>query len=68
MLQISQVTTRDIIQESITLKGFPLTIVDTAGIRDSDDPIEQDGVLRAKSKIKFADIILYLIDGTCSFE
>nr|WP_320049253.1 tRNA uridine-5-carboxymethylaminomethyl(34) synthesis GTPase MnmE [uncultured Desulfuromonas sp.] len=61
-------TTRDIIQESITLKGYPLTIVDTAGIRDSDDPIERDGVLRAKNKIKSADIILYLVDGSCPFD
>lgn len=61
-------TTRDIIQESITLNGFPVTLVDTAGIRDSDDPIEQDGVQRAKSKIKSADIILYLVDGSCPFD
>ncbi len=61
-------TTRDIIQESITLKGYPITIVDTAGIRESVDPIEQDGVLRAKKQIQSADIILYLIDGAVPFD
>ncbi|WP_316347785.1 tRNA uridine-5-carboxymethylaminomethyl(34) synthesis GTPase MnmE [Desulfuromonas acetoxidans] len=61
-------TTRDIIQETITLHGYPITVIDTAGIRDSDDPIEQDGVSRAKNQIGSADVILYMVDGSQPFD
>ncbi|WP_321529987.1 tRNA uridine-5-carboxymethylaminomethyl(34) synthesis GTPase MnmE [uncultured Desulfuromonas sp.] len=61
-------TTRDIIQETITLHGYPITVIDTAGIRESDDPIEQDGVLRAKKQIQSADVVLYMIDGSQPFD
>jgi tRNA modification GTPase len=61
-------TTRDIIQESITLRGFPMTVVDTAGIRQTDDPIERDGVSRAKQQIEKADIVLYMVDGSEQFD
>ncbi|PLX92809.1 MAG: tRNA uridine-5-carboxymethylaminomethyl(34) synthesis GTPase MnmE [Desulfuromonas sp.] len=61
-------TTRDIIQESITLRGFPVTVIDTAGIRQTDDPIERDGVTRAKQQIAKADIVLYMVDGAEEFD
>ncbi len=56
-------TTRDIIREHIQIEGIPLHIVDTAGLRDSDDPIEQEGVRRAKAAMQNADRILLVIDG-----
>lgn len=60
-------TTRDIIEESIIVSGLSLRFIDTAGIRDTDDPIERDGVRRAIEKVSSADLILYVIDGTVSY-
>ena len=60
-------TTRDIIEESIVISGLSLRFIDTAGIRDTDDPIERDGVRRAIEKVSSADLILYVIDGTCTY-
>ena len=55
-------TTRDVLRERITLDGMPLHIIDTAGLRDSDDPIEQEGVRRAWREIERADRVLLLVD------
>lgn len=55
-------TTRDTLEESIQIKGIPLNIIDTAGIRDTNDLIEQIGVDRAKELLKKADLILYVVD------
>ena len=55
-------TTRDILRENIQIEGMPLHIVDTAGLRDSDDPIEQEGMRRARQEIASADRILLLVD------
>ena len=55
-------TTRDVLREHIQLDGLPLHIIDTAGLRDSDDPIEQEGVRRAWLEIEKADRILLLMD------
>ncbi len=55
-------TTRDVLKETITIDGLPINIVDTAGLRESDDPVEQEGVRRAKSQIENADCILNIID------
>lgn len=57
-------TTRDILQETIRLKGITLHMVDTAGIRHTDDPVEQIGVDRAKQYADKADLILFVIDGS----
>jgi len=57
-------TTRDLLREHIQLDGLPLQIIDTAGLRDSDDPIEQEGIRRARNIIAKADRVLYLIDMT----
>jgi tRNA modification GTPase len=55
-------TTRDIISEYIHLDGVPLRLVDTAGLRDSVDLVEKEGIRRAKQELLQADIILLLID------
>lgn len=57
-------TTRDVLRETINLDGMPLHIIDTAGLRDSDDPIEKIGIQRAWQEIEKADLILLLIDET----
>ena len=57
-------TTRDVLRESINLDGMPLHIIDTAGLRDSDDPVEQIGIQRAWQAIEKADLILFLVDDT----
>jgi tRNA modification GTPase len=56
-------TTRDPIEVFLELRGYPVTLVDTAGIRDSDDPIEQEGVARARGRAQSADLTLWLDDG-----
>lgn len=56
-------TTRDIIRERIQLDGMPLHVIDTAGIRESDNAIEQEGIRRAHAEIQKADKILLLIDA-----
>ncbi len=53
-------TTRDMIEVACDINGLPMTLIDTAGLRDSEDEIEQQGVHRAKLRAKEADIILYL--------
>lgn len=55
-------TTRDVLREYLQLDGVPLHVVDTAGLRESDDPIEQEGVKRARAEFERADIILQVID------
>lgn len=55
-------TTRDILKEYIQLDGLPLHIVDTAGLRETDDVVEAEGVKRARSAIEQADRVLLLVD------
>jgi tRNA modification GTPase len=55
-------TTRDLIEVFLDLRGYPVILVDTAGIRDSHDPIEQEGVARARRRAESADLILWLND------
>jgi tRNA modification GTPase len=57
-------TTRDIIEEYINIRGVPLRIMDTAGIRETEDYIEQEGVRRSLQAIESADIIIMVIDGS----
>jgi tRNA modification GTPase len=59
-------TTRDVLRESINLDGMPLHIIDTAGLRDSNDLVEKIGIERAWQEIEKADLILLLIDETDS--
>ncbi len=56
-------TTRDPIEVAIDLRGYPVILVDTAGIRESADPIEQEGVRRARQRAENADLTLWLDDG-----
>jgi tRNA modification GTPase len=56
-------TTRDVLKERIQLDGMPLHIIDTAGLRESDNAIEQEGIRRAHQEINNADKILLLIDA-----
>jgi len=57
-------TTRDVLREHIQIDGLPLHVIDTAGLRQSDDPVEQEGVRRAWNEIQQADRILLLVDDT----
>lgn len=57
-------TTRDILEENISLSGISLNIIDTAGIRDTKDVVEQIGVSRAKEYAKDADLIIYVVDAS----
>ncbi len=61
-------TTRDILEEQIQLKGLSLHIVDTAGIRKTDDPVEKIGVERAKEAVQDADLILYVVDSSALLD
>jgi len=57
-------TTRDVLREHIQIDGLPLHVIDTAGLRESNDPIEQEGVRRAWLEIEQADRIILLVDDT----
>lgn len=57
-------TTRDLVEESIDLGGIRVRLFDTAGLRDSNDTLEKEGVRRAKDKLKKADLVLLLHDAT----
>ncbi|AEJ20223.1 tRNA uridine-5-carboxymethylaminomethyl(34) synthesis GTPase MnmE [Gracilinema caldarium] len=61
-------TTRDYIEAWISLEGIPVRLVDTAGLRQAEDPIEQIGVERSKSIVQAADLILFIIDGKTGFQ
>ena len=57
-------TTRDVIEVQLDLDGYPVTVIDTAGIRETDDPVEQEGVRRARARAADADLVLWLTDGS----
>ena len=61
-------TTRDILEEYITLHGITLKIVDTAGIRETQDVVEKIGVSRAREVAKGADLILYVVDSSTPLD
>lgn len=61
-------TTRDVLREHIDIDGLPLHIIDTAGLRDSADPVEQEGIRRAWTEIEKADLVLLLVDSSQSAE
>jgi len=56
-------TTRDIVRETIEIGGLPVTLADTAGLRDASDVVEGIGVSRAREAAERADILLYLVDS-----
>src|SRR5665213_3031450 len=55
-------TTRDIIEVQLDLDGYPVTVIDTAGIRETGDPVEQEGVRRARARAAEADLVLWMTD------
>ena len=57
-------TTRDVLEESIQLQGISLNVMDTAGIRDTDDVVEKIGVNKAKEQANEADLIIYVVDSS----
>ena len=57
-------TTRDVLRERIQIDGMPLHVIDTAGLRESDCAVEQEGIRRAQREIENADIVLLLLDAT----
>jgi tRNA modification GTPase len=58
-------TTRDSIEAEFLLEGIPLRLVDTAGLRDSEDFVEREGILRARKYIERADIHIHMLDMSC---
>lgn len=57
-------TTRDILEEYISLNGITLRVIDTAGIRETEDIVEKIGVGKAKQMAEDADLILYVVDSS----
>ena len=56
-------TTRDIIEVHLDLDGYPVTLLDTAGVRDTADPVEVEGVNRARTRAAEADLVLWVVDA-----
>jgi len=59
-------TTRDVIEVHLDLAGYPVTVVDTAGIRDSEDAVEREGVRRALDRVHGADLVLWITDASAA--
>ncbi|MEX0915056.1 MAG: GTPase, partial [Wenzhouxiangellaceae bacterium] len=55
-------TTRDVVRETIHLAGIPVTIADTAGLRETEDIVEREGVRRAQAELADADLVLWVVD------
>jgi tRNA modification GTPase len=56
-------TTRDVIEVHLDLDGQPVTLLDTAGLRESEDPVEQEGIRRARARAANADLVLWVMDA-----
>src|SRR3954454_21028344 len=56
-------TTRDVIEVQLDLDGYPVTVIDTAGIRETDDPVGQEGVRRARAGAEDADLVLWRVEA-----
>ena len=61
-------TTRDVLEETYNYKGVKFVLVDTAGVRESDDTVEKIGVEKSKEMIKTADLVLLMIDSSVPLE
>jgi tRNA modification GTPase len=57
-------TTRDVLRETITIAGLPVTLADTAGIRETRDQVESEGVRRAEREMRSADLIFWVVDAS----
>jgi tRNA modification GTPase len=61
-------TTRDVIEVHLDLEGWPVTLLDTAGIRDTEDPVEREGVRRARARAASADLVLWVVDASATIS
>jgi len=61
-------TTRDLLRERIDIDGLPIHVIDTAGLRDSPDVIEEEGMRRARAEMRRADLVLYVIDSSAGLS
>ncbi len=61
-------TTRDTVEESLLLRGMPLRLIDTAGVRQTHDPVEVQGVQRAQAKVAGVDLVLLVVDGSQTLD
>lgn len=61
-------TTRDVVRQDIQIDGMPLRVIDTAGLRESVDPIELEGIRRARIEIETGDLILLVVDARCGLR
>ena len=61
-------TTRDVIEEVIDLRGIPLRLVDTAGVRESEDEIEREGMARTRRQVERADLVLHVVDASAAIS
>lgn len=61
-------TTRDVLEEQIQLNGISLNVIDTAGIRDTEDIVEKIGVDKAKDSVENADLIIYVVDSSTELD
>jgi tRNA modification GTPase len=57
-------TTRDVLEVHLDLGGYPVTVLDTAGIREASDPVEREGVRRASEQAASADLVLWMVEAT----
>ena len=61
-------TTRDVLEETINLRGAPIRLMDTAGLTHTDDPVEAIGIERARERIKEAHLVLYVVDSSAAID
>lgn len=61
-------TTRDTLEEEVSLGGITLKLIDTAGIRETEDTVEKIGVEKAKKSLEEADLVLFILDSAESFR
>jgi len=57
-------TTRDVLEETLNIRGLPVRLLDTAGVRQTNDPVEQEGVRRSRTAMEQAELLLVLVDGS----
>ena len=61
-------TTRDVIEVHLDLNGYPVTVLDTAGMRESNDPVEREGVRRAQMRANDADLVLWVVEAGSAMD